>query len=267
MTSILDRIVEDTRDVLARRRRDVPLSALESREEFTPERRSLHAALAVDGLSIIAECKRASPSKGMLRETYEPAAIAGSYAVGGAAAVSVLTEPVHFRGDPADLREVRAAVDIPLLRKDFVVDPYQIVEARAWGADAVLLIAAVLDRHQLAELHAAARDYELDALVELYNPRELDIVDLDRVRIVGVNSRDLRTFEVDVDAAAQTLAALPEGILTVAESGISAAATLVDLQKRGIDAALIGETFMRAGDPGEAVRTFTEALRSARQSD
>lgn len=266
MATILDTIVRDTRACLGPRRRDMPLSRLEDQPEFAPERRSFFDALAADGLGVIAECKHRSPSKGLLTDSYDPASIARAYQRAGAAAVSVLTEPKHFGGSTEHLATVRASVDLPLLRKDFIVDPYQIVEARAFGADAVLLIATVLERSQLAELHEAALEYGLDALVELYDVREFDRVDPDQVSIIGVNSRDLNTFDVDVSEAVQVLESLPEGILRVAESGISSESTLLELQQRGIDAALIGEAFMTAPHPGDALRHFTDALQSARTS-
>ena len=258
--TILGRIVEDTKGVTAKRKRERPLSSLESEFGFERTPLSLAGALSTDGLSIIAEVKKASPSKGVIREDFDPVRIAAGYREGGAAALSVLTEPLHFQGHPDFLRDVRRNVDLPLLRKDFIVDPYQVVEARAWGADAVLLIAACLDRHQLAELQAAATDLSLDTLVELYDPRELDRVDLDGSRIIGVNSRDLRTFEVDLGQAIQTLSALPSGIIRVAESGLRDEADFHRVQNAGIEAALVGETFMRADDPGQALRAINDAL-------
>ncbi|NNF04261.1 MAG: indole-3-glycerol-phosphate synthase, partial [Rhodothermales bacterium] len=256
----------DTRAGLDRRRREQPLSSLESLPGFDGERRSFREALAGPGLSIIAECKARSPSKGPLVDEYDPARIAESYERAGAAAVSVLTEPIHFSGRPEHLAAVRERVRLPLLRKDFIIDPWQIAEARAVGADAVLLIAAVLDRPQLSELHAAASEYGLESLVELYDARELDRIDFDRVSIAGVNSRDLRTFDVDVDEALRTLDLLPAGVLRVAESGISSASTLVRLQDRGVDAALIGEAFMTSADSGGVLERFLEALESAQSS-
>lgn len=266
MGTILDTIVRDTRQGLDRRRREMPLSSLESKPGFGLRRRSFRGALAAEGLRIIAESKRRSPSKGLLTESYDPAAIAESYERAGASAVSILTEPHHFGGSPDHLAAARARTGLPLLLKDFVIDPWQIAEARASGADAVLLIATILDRTQLHELHAAATEYGLDALVELYDVRELDRVDLDRVSIVGVNSRDLHTFEVNVSAAVRALLSLPRDVLRVAESGISSESDLVDLQQRGIDAALIGEAFMTASDPAAAVRRFADTLESARTS-
>lgn len=258
--TILGRIVEDTLEVVAQRKQDRPLSGLESEPGFSRSPVSLRKALSTKDLSIIAEVKKASPSKGVIREDFDPAGIAGSYRDGGASALSVLTEPLHFQGHPDFLRSVRAEVDLPLLRKDFILDPYQVVEARAWGADAILLIVACLEREQLAELQAAAVELDLDVLVELYDPRELDRVDLDVTPIIGVNSRDLRTFEVDLPGAIETLSLLPEGTIRVAESGLHAVGDFKLVHEAGIEAALVGESFMRAPDPGAALRTILESL-------
>lgn len=258
--TILGRIVDDTKNLTARRKQDRPLSSLETEPGFDRTPLSLAGALSEEGLSIIAEIKKASPSKGVIREDFDPVRIASGYRDGGAAALSVLTEPLHFQGHPDFLRQVRREVDLPLLRKDFIIDPYQVFEARAWGADAVLLIAACLDRHQLAELQAAATDLSLDTLVELYDPRELDRVDLDQSHIIGVNSRDLRTFEVDLGQAIHTLCTLPSGTVRVAESGLREAADFHRVQDAGIEAALVGESFMRADDPGQALRAIKDAL-------
>lgn len=258
--TILGTIVEDTLGLIAERKREVSQAALENKLGFSRAPFSLFDALRRDGLSIIAEIKKASPSKGVIRADFDPRSIASSYEDGGARALSVLTEPMHFQGSPEYLQHVRQVVELPLLRKDFILDPYQIFEARAWGADAVLLIAACLERNQLAELHAAATELDLDALVEIYDPRELDHVDLDQVRIVGVNSRDLRTFEVDLQGAIDTLSALPRSHARVAESGLHALEDFQRVQRAGMDAALVGESFMRAADPGAAVAQVLDEL-------
>jgi len=258
--TILGTIVEDTWELLDRRKRETPLSTLTGDAGFERSTHSLYDALKADGLSIIAEIKKASPSKGLIREDFDPPAIAASYRDGGARALSVLTEPTHFQGSPAFLRAVREEVDLPLLRKDFILDPHQVFEARAWGADAILLIAACLERDQLSELHHAASELDLDCLVEIYDPRELDRVDLDQARIVGVNSRDLRTFEVDLSGALETLALIPAGHARVAESGLHALEDFEQVWRAGIDAALVGESFMRAADPGAAVARVLDQL-------
>ena len=258
--TILGRIVDDTLEVIQKQKRQRSLSSVLDEVDYGRTPISLAASLSVPGLSVIAEIKKASPSKGVIREDFDPVRIAASYREGGAAALSVLTEPLHFQGHPDFLRQVRAEVDLPLLRKDFIVDPYQVAQARAWGADAVLLIAACLERTQLAELQAAASEYGLDALVELYNPRELDHVDLDATRIVGVNSRDLRTFEVDLGRCVETLQSLPSGIVRVAESGLSSVADFARVRDADIEAVLVGESFMRAPDPGAALNAILESL-------
>lgn len=251
--SILDRIVDDTRELLARRKQTVSLDHLESMPAFARPTRSLRRALRRSGLSVIAEIKKASPSEGAIRDPLHVEQIARSYARNGAAAISVLTEPTHFQGSLENLERTRLAVDLPLLRKDFIVDPYQLVEARAHGADAVLLIATILDREQLRDLHQAAEELRLDCLVELYDASELERVDLDQVQILGVNNRDLKTFEVDLDHAPRVLEQVPDHIATVSESGMRTRDDLERVARQGIDAVLIGTTLMRADDPGRAL--------------
>lgn len=252
--TILHRIVADTRELVARRKQTVSVHDLEDRPFFAGPTLPLAAALRTDDLAVIAEVKRASPSKGPIRPDLDAADIAKQYKAGGAAALSVLTEPLHFGGALEDLEAARGAVDLPILRKDFIVDAYQLVEARAHGADAVLLIATVLDRHQLHDLHQAASELGLSCLVEVYAPDELDRVDFDQVAVLGVNNRDLRTFEVDVDRALGILAQVPPGIVTVAESGLRTAEDFAHVRRHGIDAVLVGEAFMRAEHPGDRLQ-------------
>ncbi|MEM1042517.1 MAG: indole-3-glycerol phosphate synthase TrpC [Bacteroidota bacterium] len=249
----LDRILDDTRALVARRKTEASVADLEARPAFSAPTRPFAGALRRDDLAVIAEIKKASPSQGVIRPDFDPVEIAGQYERGGAAALSVLTEPLYFQGSLDILAAVRAATDLPILRKDFVVDEYQLVEARAYGADAVLLIAAALDPAALHDLHDAATDLGLACLVELHAEAELEALDLARVQVLGVNNRDLRTFEVDIERAPRVLAGVPERIARVAESGLKTAADLALLRRRGIDAVLIGETFMRAPDPGAAL--------------
>lgn len=251
--TILDRIVQDTRALVAERQRDVPPPRLRARAEAMPPTRSLAEALRGDALAILAECKKASPSNGVIRADYDVATLARQYAEGGADALSILTEPLHFQGSLDHLHAAREAVSLPLLRKDFIVSAYQLFEARAAGADAVLLIAAVLERSQLFDLHQIADELGLACLVEVYDARELDRLDFDQVDILGVNNRDLRTFEVDIDHSLRVFAEAPASVIRVSESGLRTARDLAHLRRHGVDAVLIGETFMRAPHPGPAL--------------
>ncbi|PEN12892.1 indole-3-glycerol phosphate synthase [Longibacter salinarum] len=253
--SILDQIIDDTRELVATRKKETPVQELEQRPFYTDrEPLSLVEALKSRGMSFICEVKKASPSKGVIREPFRPAQIAQSYVKHGANAISVLTEPNHFQGSLQNLAWIRAHVeDVPLMRKDFIIDPYQLVEARAVGADAVLLIATALDARQLRHLHQAATDLGLDCLVEVYALDDLDKIDFDQVSILGVNNRDLNTFEVDVDNSLRIFEHVPRNVGRVSESGLSDPATLVRLRQNGVNGVLIGEHFMRAEDPGQAL--------------
>lgn len=253
---LLEAIVAATRHEVAYREERVSLDALERvAAERTPQADAFRARLAdADRFNVIAECKRRSPSKGVLRAAYDPARIASGYEAGGAAAVSVLTEPAFFDGALSHLEQVREAVALPLLRKDFVVSRYQLVEARAAGADAVLLIVAALDDRQLKDLLAAAVEYGLAALVEVHDRVELDRALAAGADIVGVNNRNLRTLEVDLDASHALIEAMPASAVAVAESGLRAAADLVALRQAGYNAFLVGESLMTRDDPGAALR-------------
>jgi indole-3-glycerol phosphate synthase len=257
--NILERIVEEKRAEVARRKRDVPPSDLADRELSGRAAVSLQGALrAAPVFGIIAEIKRASPSAGVIRDTAAPREIALAYARGGAAGISVLTDAAFFRGSLDDLLATRAAVALPLLRKDFIIDPYQVAEAKAHGADAILLIAAILERAQLAELHAAAAEAGLECLVELYDEKEIDILDTDKMTLIGINNRDLRTFEVRPDHAARLSRLLPSSVMVVSESGVSGPDDVRRLASQGIRAALVGEYCMRAPSPADALRELLE---------
>lgn len=258
--TILDRIVEDTRSLVEKRKRNVPIRALEERPYFSGPTLPFASALRRDRLAILAELKKASPSKGLIRGEADFPDVARQYKLHGAAALSVLTEPLHFQGSLDDLAGIRQVVDLPLLRKDFIVDPYQLVEARAYGADAVLLIAAVLDRSQLYDLHQAAAELGLSCLVEVYELDELDKVDFDQVEVLGVNNRDLRTFDVNVDHSIDVFAHAPPGCVRVSESGLRTADDLAHLRRHEVDAVLIGETFMRARHPGRMLETLQRGV-------
>jgi indole-3-glycerol phosphate synthase len=251
---VLARIVEQTRETLEQRRREVPEAALEAEAaavRAAPGR--LREALARPGIGAIAEFKRRSPSAGELRPGADAQAIAQAYERAGASAMSVLTEEANFDGSLDDLRAARAACALPILRKDFIVAPYQLYEARAAGADAVLLIVAALKDAELAELHERARALGLDALVEVHDAEELARAAAVGARIVGVNNRDLRDLSVDVQRTEQLLERMPAGALVVSESGIATREQVAELERQGVDAVLVGETLMRAQDPGEAL--------------
>lgn len=267
--SILNQIVRDTEALVAERKAVVPRAALEQRPAFHAPTLSLARALRrPDGPAFIAECKRASPSEGTIRSEYDASAIAQSYKTAAAAAISVLTEPTHFDGSLDDLAAVRQSVDLPVLRKDFVVDAYQLIEARAYGADAVLLIVAALDAIRLRDLQDAAHDLGLSVLVEVHDDAELDAVDLDRTPVLGVNHRDLTTFGIDLDRSSRIFDRLPYETVRVAESGIRDASTAARLRRDGADAFLVGTAFMRQPDPGRALASLRRetALELARQS-
>ncbi|GIV62506.1 MAG: indole-3-glycerol phosphate synthase [Rhodothermaceae bacterium] len=256
MSTILDQIVAATRDAVDRRRAEVPASVLEAAPLFTQPTRPFERALRGAHLAVIAEIKKASPSQGVIRSDFDVEQLARAYDEAGADAVSVLTEPRFFQGSLDYLTLVRQTIDRPLLRKDFIIDPYQLLEARAAGADAVLLIATILDRHHLHDLHQAATELGLACLVEVYEMAELDRIDFDQVRILGVNNRNLHTFTVDVNHAVEVFAHVPESLVRVAESGIRSGRELAYLHAHGADAVLIGETLMRAPAPGDRLRAL-----------
>jgi indole-3-glycerol phosphate synthase len=253
---ILQRIVAHERGALAARRGRRPPHVLRDEPGWTLPRRSLRAALASRSPAVIAECKRRSPSKGVLRDPYDPVAIARSYAAAGAAAISVLTNAEFFGGSLEDLAAVRAAVGVPVLRKEFVVDAYQVDEARAAGADAVLLIAAVLTAGELRELASHAREHGLETLVEAHDERELEAAAACGGDVLGVNNRDLRTFTTDLATTERLARLAPRGAILVAESGIRDAADVARLERAGVYAFLVGEAFMTAPDPGDALRAL-----------
>jgi len=256
--TILDEILEYKRgEVQAAKARVTPLDLRNAAEAMDEATRGLTKALAeAPAPAVIAELKRRSPSKGLIRADFEPTVLARAYAEGGAAALSVLTDEHFFGGDLGYLAQVRQAVALPLLRKDFVIDAYQIDEARVAGADAVLLIVAALSAGELAELHARAGELDLDVLVEVHDRRELEVALEAGASLIGVNNRDLRTFAVDLEvfgAVAGHLAGDPE-IILVAESGIHSPADLALLEKAGARAFLVGESLMRQTDVVGALR-------------
>jgi indole-3-glycerol phosphate synthase len=257
VTSVLERIVEDTRGEVHRRREAMPLARLEAQIAGRPEGRPFSEALMRPGISVIAEHKRRSPSAGVIRSDSTVEDIVLAYERGGAAALSVLTEPFHFAGSLDDLREARAASELPVLRKDFVVDPYQLYESAAAGADAILLIVAALEPDVLYELLREARALDLDALVEVHDERELEVALDVEADVLGLNNRDLTDFTVDIARTYELLSDVPAGKTVVSESGFSTRAELDDLERVGVDAVLIGETLMRADDIEAACRALT----------
>jgi len=262
---LLTTILAATRRIVEVRRRREPIAELARRADARDTRRgALREALGRTGrVNIVAECKQRSPSRGVLRVDYDPGAIASDYVVGGAAAISVLTEPTFFDGALAHLREVRQAVAIPLLRKDFIVSEYQLLEAKAEGADAVLLIVAALDPPTLRELLTRAHALGLDALVEVHTIGEVHMAIDAGADIVGVNNRNLRTLRVDTGASETIAAHLPPGIVAVSESGLKTADDLRRLARLGYQAFLMGERFMTEARPGEALREVIEAAAGA----
>ncbi|HET9266716.1 MAG TPA: indole-3-glycerol phosphate synthase TrpC [Vicinamibacterales bacterium] len=258
---LLATIVAGTQRITTSRRAIEPLDALERRASAMSPRGDLFESRLrrTDGFNVIAECKRRSPSRGVLAAEYDPVRIARAYAGGGAAAISVLTEPTFFDGALEHLQAVRAAVDVPLLRKDFVVEEYQLFEARANGADAVLLIVAALEQPALESLQARAWQLGLATLVEVHDREELSRAVDSGARVIGVNNRNLRTLKVDVKASDDLAARMPKGIVAVSESGLRSRTDLERLAAAGYGAFLIGERFMTDPDPAAAIRLLIGA--------
>ncbi len=261
MATYLDRILDAHRAAAAADTR--LLADLRAEALAQPPARGFARALAdAEGLGVIAEVKRASPSKGELNIDLDPAAVAAAYATGGATCLSVLTDTDWFRGSPADLQAARAAVRIPVLRKDFTVGPADVCDARIMGADCVLLIAAALDDRELAELHELAAMVGLDALVEIHDEAELGRALAVGATLVGVNQRDLVTFEVDTDRAVRMAPQMPAGVVRVAESGVRGVDDATLLAQAGYHAVLVGESLVTAGDHAAAVAALRAIPRS-----
>lgn len=266
MTSVLERILDETRAIVVTKKQKAPLGELMDRST-EGNTRGFRQALDRPGIGVIAEFKRRSPSAGPLREDADIAEIAAAYEQGGASAMSVLTEEHNFEGSLADLGAARAACELPLLRKDFVVDPYQLYEARAGGADAVLLIVAALAAPELAALHETAASLGLDVLVEVHDSDELAVAASAGASLIGINNRDLRDFSVDISRTSQLLAEMPPGATVVSESGISTPAQLRELEAQGVAAVLVGEALMRAPEPGEALGALRGAVSFMKPHD
>ena len=255
--SVLDEIVAGVRLDLARRESQAPLADVRAALADVDPPRDPMPALRAPGSSVIAEVKRRSPSKGALAEIADPAALATAYAAGGAAAISVLTEERRFGGSLDDLRAVRAAVDAPVLRKDFLVESYQVVEARAAGADLVLLIVAALDDDTLRRLHDEARELGLTVLVEVHDEAETERAMVLGAELVGVNARNLKTLEIDQDTFGRLAPLVPDDRVKVAESGVFGPADVARHVAEGARAVLVGEALVKDGDPERAVREMT----------
>ena len=262
MSDILQRIVAVKQEEVQQARRVRSLADLHSDVVQAPPVRGFAAALqarvAAGRPAVIAEVKKASPSKGVLREHFVPADIARSYEAGGAACLSVLTDGQFFQGSTAYLQQARAACSVPVLRKDFIIDPYQVVEARAMGADCILLIAACLDDAQMSELEACALELGLDVLVEVHDAPELERALRLKTPLVGVNNRNLRTFAVSLDTTLELRDRIPAGRLLVTESGILSREDVRRMRAAGVHAFLVGEAFMRAPEPGVALQGLFE---------
>jgi indole-3-glycerol phosphate synthase len=254
--TILDRIVEARRESIAHRKRVLPDVALKMAVEKAEPPRDFAAALSRDGFNVIAELKKASPSRGLLREDYAPATLAPIMEHAGAAALSVLTEEEFFLGSLADMKAARKATRLPVLRKDFIIDPWQVWEARAAGADAFLLITAILDDEALGELMELGRSLKMEPLVEVHSGEELGRAKGAGARIVGVNNRDLRDFKVRIETSLELIEHVPEDCIAVSESGLRSHQDLARLRGAGFDAFLVGEHLMKESDPGAPLRSL-----------
>ena len=258
MSDVLERIVAVKRAEVAAAKRAVALPEIERRAAAAAPPRdfvgALRAKISAGGAAVIAEIKRASPSKGLLRADFDPASIARSYENGGAACMSVLTDKQFFQGADEPLQAARAACKLPALRKDFMLEPYQMFESRALGADCILLIAAVLSREAMLDLESIAASLGMAVLVEVHDGEELDAALALKTPLVGVNNRNLRTFETKLDTTLDLLPRVPRGRLLVTESGILGPQDVAKMRLRGVHAFLVGEAFMRAPDPGAALR-------------
>jgi indole-3-glycerol phosphate synthase len=252
--NILSEILANKRQEVESAKKIMPPGRFADMQGYGRKCLSLKDAIRSEGVAVIAEIKKASPSKGIIREDFDPAGIARQYVAGGASAVSILTDAKYFMGQIGYLTDVRPIVPLPLLRKDFIIDSYQVKEARAFCADAVLLIAAALEPSHLKELHDEASGLGLDCLVEVHNEKDLDTLDLDKVKIIGINNRNLSDFTVDISISSRIAPTIPKGIAVVSESGIETRTDIEKLAAAGIGAVLVGESLMRSRNPEKALR-------------
>lgn len=266
--NILQTIVEARRKSIEHRQNVLPQAALKiAVEKKAPKPRGFAQALSKPGINVISELKKASPSLGVIREEYDPISLAGSLERAGAAALSVLTEEEFFRGSLTDLKSASRATNIPILRKDFIIDPWQVWETRAAGADAFLLIAAVLHDQTLHDLIALGRSLEIEPLVEVHSRHELGRALDAGARIVGVNNRDLRDFKVHLETSLDLITEIPEECIAVSESGLRSHDDLTRLRAAGFDAFLIGEHLMTSRDPGTALKSLLETASTVRSAE
>jgi len=254
--TVLDRIIEARRAAIAHRKKSVPETALHFGVKQAKPVRDFAAALTRDSLNVISELKKASPSRGLIRADFDPVALAKCLEAAGAAALSVLTEEEFFQGELKYMRDARAAVDLPVLRKDFIIDPWQVWEARATDADSFLLVVAGLGDTLLGELLALGRELEMEPLVEVHTREELLRALAAGARIIGVNNRNLRTLEVRIETSMELIEEIPRECIAVCESGLRSHADLARFRAAGFDAFLIGEHLMAQPDPGTALRTL-----------
>ena len=252
--TILERILEVKRGEIAAAKERAPLAGMESRARNAAAARDFVGALRARKPAVIAEIKKASPSRGVLREDFDPAAIAASYERAGAACLSVLTDQQFFQGSAAHLAAAKAACTLPVLRKDFVIEPYQVHESRAFGADCILLIAACLKKDEMVELERVAKRLGMAVLVEVHDAKELETALALETPLIGVNNRDLKTFETRLETTLDLLPQVPRGRLVITESGVLSSADVARMRGAGVEAFLVGEAFMRSAHPGEALK-------------
>jgi indole-3-glycerol phosphate synthase len=264
MMNILKEILENKRLEVGTAKKTIPLQRLHDMSGYSRKCLSLKNSLNTKDVAVIAEIKKASPSKGIICTDFDPLKIAREYVAGGAAAVSVLTDRKYFQGHIHFMSDIRASVPVPLLRKDFIIDSYQLTEAKAFGADAVLLIAAAMDPEKLKDLHSEAAELGLECLVEVHSESELHSLDFSRVRTVGINNRNLADFKIDISTASRLAVHIPKNVTIVSESGIRTRTDIEKLAGSGIHAVLVGESLMRSSDPKEALAELLTPLRGKR---
>jgi indole-3-glycerol phosphate synthase len=262
--NILEEILENKRQEIAVAKKTIPAEQLKNMPHYARHCLSLHKALNGKETAVIAEIKKASPSKDIICADFDHLEIARQYIGGGAGAISVLTDKKYFQGDIRFIADIRSSVPIPILRKDFIIDSYQLAEAKAFGADAVLLIAAAMKPEHLRDLFHEAAALELECLVEVHTLRELNILNFIPAKIIGINNRNLSNFSVDISTTIRVASRIPKDIIVVSESGITSRGDIDRLHEHGVRAVLVGESFMRADNPGKALHTLLTSLKDTR---